>query len=73
VIFLGDGYYYIGGIRKKNPIKRGSYWKKMPIMRGIGDFFIKKIFFGRKIPRVEPGRASIHGTSVPGMEGGVRT
>jgi hypothetical protein len=42
--------------------------------RALREFFYKKnIFFGRKIPRVEPGRASIHGTSVPGMEGGIRT
>ncbi len=32
-------------------------------------FSVKKIFFGRKIPRVEPGRASIHGTYVPWMDG----
>jgi hypothetical protein len=48
------------GILIKNDHKEGVCWK----------FSVKKIFFIRKIPRVEPGRASIHGTYVPGMEGG---
>jgi hypothetical protein len=39
---------------------RGDYWK----------FSVKKIFFIRKIPRVEPGRAFTHHASVPFMGGG---
>jgi hypothetical protein len=48
---------------EKNGHKEGFSW----------EFSVKKIFFGRKIPRVEPSRASIHGTSVPWMGGGILT
>jgi hypothetical protein len=40
--------------------KEGYYWW----------FSVKKIFFGRKIPRVEPGRAFTHHASVPFTGGG---
>jgi hypothetical protein len=54
------------------PIKRGGVGKNANIEGLCGKFSVKKIFFIRKIPRVEPGRASIHGTYVPWMEGGIR-
>jgi hypothetical protein len=37
------------------------------------EFSVKKIFFDRKIPRVESFRGSIHHTSVPLEDRGVRT
>ena len=63
------------------PIIERGFWKKMPINRGIleknahieglcGKFSVKKIFFIRKIPRVESFRGFTHHASVPFTGGG---